>query len=174
MLKRIVSGLIPTILNRRLITWSILLLLILTLPLAACAGSPSALPNPTPAPEAFQLGELVISPSAVYPGDKIFIHANLTNTGGFEDSYSVELQINGVSEAVREVTMPAGETWVLSFSGPTETPGTYRVNLNELTGYFVVSESAEPLALSNFNSPPRILAPVVAKAALRAAVLHET
>ena len=154
MLKR-TFNLMPATVRRRVFALCILSTLILTVSLAACAG-----PTLTPAPSliqasgkaAFQLSRLRINPPEVTPSERVLIDVDLTNTGDIEGTYIVELKINDVVKVMKDVAIPPGETWRLTFRGPTETPGTYRVNLNELTGYFVVSKSAEPLALSNFNS----------------------
>ena len=50
MLKRMVSGLVPTTVMQRAVTSCILLLLVLTLSLVACAG-PTPTPTPTPEPK---------------------------------------------------------------------------------------------------------------------------
>jgi len=73
----------------------------------------------------------------------------LTNTGDTEDSYTATLYINNTAEAVREVTVPAETTLTLSFAGSPEIPGTYIVNLGDLTAQFVVRGSAETLILSS-------------------------
>jgi len=150
---------------RRIIAWSVLLPLVVMLFLGACAGptqtstpaltpapAPTLEPTPIPAPmltlepsvpAAFQITDLEIAPTVISPGQKVTISAKVTNTGDSEDSYTIELFLNDVAEVVREVAIPPGETRELRFSGFLETPGTYRVNLGELTEQFVVVESGE-------------------------------
>ena len=160
MLKRTVSSLMPTTLRRRIIALSMLLVLVLTLSLVGCAGPMPTLvptptqeptpiptleptPNPIPAPAAFQIADLVVDPAEVNPGEKVTIAANLINIRDTKASYTVELKINDIAEIVKEITVPAGTTRVLSFSGYLGSeliPGTYSVSLGERTGQFVVLE----------------------------------
>jgi len=159
MLNRMIPGLIPTMLRRRVIVWCILLLLVLTLSLVACAG-PTSTPvptlNSTPASAVFQITELTINPAEVRPGEGVNITANLTNTGDTEGSYTVKLFINNVAEVVSEVTVPAGTTRVLSYSASSEIPGTYIITLGERTEQFVV---VEPGKLTEPSNPKSNLAP---------------
>jgi hypothetical protein len=165
MLKRIMSGLLLTAVRGRIVAWSVLLLLVVMLFLGACAGptqtsTPAPTPSPTPTLEStpapsqiltlepsanptLQIADLAINPPQVSPGERATISANFTNTSDTEDSYTVELFINDVVEVVKEVTIPSGQTRELRFSEFFETPGTYRVNLGELTGQFVIVESGE-------------------------------
>lgn len=165
MLKKIVYGLLPTTVRSRIIAWFMLLPLVVTLLLGACAGptqtstpaptpapAPTLEPTPTPAlmltleppvPAAFQITDLAINPTVASPGQRVTISAKLTNTGDTGDSYIMELFINDVAEVAKEVTIPSGQTRELRFSEFFGTPGTYRVNLGELTGQFVIVESGE-------------------------------
>lgn len=155
MLKRTVSSLMPTTLRRRIIALSMLLVLVLTLSMVACTSpTPAPTPETTPppillSPTTLQITELAIDPAEVNPGERVLITANLTNTSDTEGSYTVRLFINNIAEVVREVTMPAGGTRALSFSGSMEIPGTYSVTLGERTEQFVVRESSETLILSS-------------------------
>lgn len=142
---------------KRIIAWSTLLPLVVMLLLGACAGptptpAPAPTLEPTPAPmltlepsvpAAFQITDLAINPTVASPGQRVTISAKLTNTGDTGDSYIMELFINDVAEVAKEVTIPSGQTRELRFSEFFETPGTYRVNLGELTGQFVIAESGE-------------------------------
>lgn len=152
MLNRMIPGLMPTMLRRRIIAWCIVLVLVLTLSLVACAGptsTPAPTLNSTPASAVFQITDLVINPAEVSPGEGVNITANLTNTGDTEGSYTVKLFINNVAELVSEVTVPARTTQVLSYSGSSEIPGIYIVTLGERTEQFVVVEPTELTQASN-------------------------
>jgi len=107
----------------------------------SCASE--AVPPP-PAPAAFQVAELAISPDEVTPREKVTITAKVTNTGGTEGSYTAELKINDVTEATSKVTVAAGASQLLSFVVSKDTPGTYRVTWGELTGEFVVVKPVPP------------------------------
>jgi len=156
MLSRMIPGLIPTTLRRRIIVWCILLVLVLTLSLVACAG-----PTSTPASAVFQITDLMINPAEVSPGEKVNINANLTNTGDTEGSYTVKLFINNVAAVVSEVTVPAGTIQVLSYSASSEIPGTYIITLGERTEQFVVVEPGKLTEPSNpeTTTPKSTIAP---------------
>jgi len=148
---------------KRIVAWAMLLPLVVMLLLSACAGltqtstpAPTPAPAPTleptpapmltlepPVPAAFQITDLEINPTVARPGHRVTISAKLTNTSDSEDSYTMELFINDVAEVAKEVTIPSGQTRELRFSEFFETLGTYRVNLGELTGQFVIVESGE-------------------------------
>lgn len=122
----------------------IILLAVIGLPLSC--GSSSA---------TFQTAELAINPVEVNPGVEIIITAQVTNTGGTEDSYSAGLRINDVTVTTAKVTIAAGASQPVSFVGALATPGTYKVTWIELigetevprlTGEFVVVEADETVA----------------------------
>jgi len=73
----------------------------------------------------------------------------LTNTGDAEDSYTIELRINGTAVLAAEVNVPVGETAEVRFSGREEASGTYVVSLGEASGQFVVVEPGETLLVSD-------------------------
>ena len=98
----------------------------------------------SPAPAAFHIAGLAISPVELEPGGEVTISAEVTNTGDIEGSYTAELKIDGVIEATTEITLAGGASQLLSFSVSRDTPGTYKVTWDELAGEFVV---AEPLPL---------------------------
>ena len=104
---------------------------------------------PTLTPTTFQITDLEIDPAEVSPEESFLVTANLTNTGDFEDTYTVELRVNNTAKLVTEVTMSAGETAVLRVFGHEEVPGTYILDLNGVTEQFVVRELAATLILSS-------------------------
>lgn len=144
MLKSTVSGLVPATIRRKIILWCILLLVVPISFLVGCAG-PTSTPTPTPPSglAVFQVTELEVAPAEIIPGEDVLITAKVTNIGDTTGDYTVELKINEVAQVVRAVTMAAGETRVMSFLGSMQVPGAYEVELGELTGQFVVLESAE-------------------------------
>ena len=141
----------------------------------ACANSapPTPAPNPEPAPAlvgtetpeltsesastlilattptTFQITDLKINPAEVNPGEEFLITANLVNAGDFDATQTIELTVNNSPRLVTEVTMPAGETGEFRVVGREPLPGTYIVNLGDLTAQFVVRGSAETLILSS-------------------------
>lgn len=158
MLKRMILGLVPTTVTHGIIAWCILLLLVLTLSLVACGGSsePAVTPEPTtkeapPASAAFQTTGLAINPAEVNPRVEVIITAEVTNIGGTEGSYTPRLRIDDITKASlptfypsKEVTIAAGASQLLSFIVSKDTPGTYKVTWDELTGEFAVVKPDEP------------------------------
>jgi hypothetical protein len=93
-----------------------------------------------PVPAAFECSLLTISPPEVDIGETVNVTILVANTGGQSGIYQVILKINGVAEADREVAVIAGASEQVSFSIARDTAGTYSVDVNGLTGAFVVKE----------------------------------
>ena len=108
-----------------------------------------------PAPAAFQIADLVISPAEVKPGEKVTITAEVTNAGGTDGSYTAKLRINDVTEATRKVTVAAGASQLLSFTVVKDAPDTYKVSWDELSGQFGVVKPAPPKPAPPKPAPPK-------------------
>lgn len=89
-------------------------------------------------PAHFTLSNLVIAPERVKQGESITISAVVTNTGEVTGSYSVVLKIKGTVEAIEEVNIGPGGSQRVAFDITKDTPGFYNVDLEGLTGRFVV------------------------------------
>jgi hypothetical protein len=98
-----------------------------------------------PAPASFECSLLSISPTEVDIGETVNVTILVANTGGQSGSYQVVLRINGMAAADREVALDAGTSEQVSFSTARDTAGTYSVNVNGLTGAFVVKEKLAPV-----------------------------
>lgn len=121
-------------------------------PAAPLIIEPAIITAPPPSAANLEIADLVVDPTEVQPGEQIIITAKLTNNSESEGSDEIELKINGVTQVVKEVTLPAGETQQLSFSGymmPGAEPGTYTADVAGLTAQFVVSEPPQTLLLSS-------------------------
>jgi hypothetical protein len=97
-------------------------------------------------PAAFTLTLVDISPGEVAPGEKVNITVSVANTGGMAGSHTVVLEINGVEEAEKRVTVAAGASEIVSFTVSREQPGKYTVMAGGLGGGFTVV--APPTALT--------------------------
>ena len=93
----------------------------------------------------FTSSRLSISPSEVYTGETVTISVLITNTGDGAGSYGVSLKIDGKVEATKEVTLNPGASEQVSFSIARDTAGTYSVDVNGLTGAFVVKKPVSPV-----------------------------
>jgi hypothetical protein len=107
-----------------------------------------------PKPAAFTLSSLAVSPTEVAPGEKVNISVSVANTGGTEGSYKVVLEINGVKEAEKSVTVAAGSIQAISFSVAKEKAGSYNVVVDGLSSSFTVVVPPVPPKPPPVPKPP--------------------
>ena len=91
-------------------------------------------------PASFTVTDLSISPAEASAGETVTISAIVTNTGDLTDAYEVTLKIGGVAVEFREVELVGGESKTVSFSVVLNVAGTYAVEIETLSGSFVVRE----------------------------------
>ena len=104
-----------------------------------------------PAPAAFSVTNLSVTPLEVEPGETVTIAVLVANTGGEAGSYQVTLVINDLVEATKEVTVRAGLSKEVTFSVTKEEAGSYTVTVDGLSGSFTVVTvvvAPEPAAFS--------------------------
>jgi hypothetical protein len=89
-------------------------------------------------PANFSVSNLVIAPERVKQGEGTMVSAVVTNNGEISGNYSVVLKIKGTVEGVQEVQLGPGGSQRIAFNVTKETPGFYSVELEGLTGRFVV------------------------------------
>jgi hypothetical protein len=89
-------------------------------------------------PAEFQLTEFTVNPSSVVADEVVAISVRVTNVGEARDSYSVELKIDDDAVDTRDVTLPGGATWIVTFEATETYPGTHTVEVGELSGSFTV------------------------------------
>jgi len=99
---------------------------------------PTPASTPAPAPASFTISDLSITPNEVRPAEGVTISALVTNTGGSDGSYTVVLQINGLEERTKEVTIGAGKSETVSFTIARDIEGVFVINVNGKTGQFTV------------------------------------
>jgi hypothetical protein len=117
------------------------ILFILSSVIFSCA-QPAAEP---PAETAtFTPGNLVITPTEIYPGDTISISVYVQNTGNKAGSYTAELRINGTAETSQTVTVDASASKQVVFTITGKEPGEYTVDVNSQTAKFTVLASEMP------------------------------
>lgn len=105
-----------------------------------------------PKPAAFTLSLVGISPSEVAPGEKVTITVSVANTGGRDGSRSVVLEINGVKEDEKTVTIAPGASKEVTFTVVKDQPGKYSVMVGGLGGGFtVVAPPSLPAAPAAFS-----------------------
>jgi hypothetical protein len=89
-------------------------------------------------PANFSVSNLVISPERAKQGESVIISAMVTNNGELPGNYSAVLKLRGAVESTEEIDLSPGESRKLAFKIAKTAPGFYNVELEGLTGRFVV------------------------------------
>jgi hypothetical protein len=89
-------------------------------------------------PPNFTVSNLIIAPERAKQGENIIISAMVTNNGELPGTYSAALKLKGAIESTEEIDLGPGENRKISFKIAKTTPGFYNVELEGLTGRFVV------------------------------------
>lgn len=89
-------------------------------------------------PANFTVSNLVIAPERAKQGENIIISAMVTNNGELNGTFSAALKLKGAIESTEEINLGPGENRKISFKIAKTTPGFYNVELEGLTGRFVV------------------------------------
>jgi len=106
-------------------------------------------------PPAFTLSDFSVSPSTVNPNKPVTVSVKVTNPGVISNSQTLNLKIDGVIEASKEVILPAGASETVSWTVKKGDLGTYEVNVSGKTGSFtVVAEEVEEGEEEEEPSPP--------------------
>ena len=111
-------------------------------------------PVPPEAPASFECSSLSISPVEVNVGETVSISVLVANTGEEEGSYATTLKINGVVEANKDITLDAGASEKVTFILAKDIAGSYSVEINGLSGSFIVREEQEPVSPVTPPAPP--------------------
>jgi hypothetical protein len=121
---------------------------------AIIAPCPAVLPT---APAAFALSNLSIQPAEVQPEESVTITVSVVNTGGMEGSYTVVLNIKGVKEAEKRITLAGGNYQSVSFDVSREDAGSYSVVTDGLSGSFtVLAPPSVPPPAAPAPAPPPV------------------
>ncbi len=98
-----------------------------------------------PTPASVSLSNLRIEPQHVHPNETVTISVSVANIGNSQGSYNVVLNINGVQEEAKSVTMAAGDSKSVTFSVIRENVGSYTVTVDGLSGSFTVTQAEAEL-----------------------------
>ena len=115
-----------------------------------------SIPELEAAPASFIISDLSVTPSEVVPGQEVIVSAVVTNNGGSEGKYNIVLKVNGTEEGQKEVTLGAGDSQEVSFELVKNVAGLYEMEVNGLTGSFVVEEAV----VAPLPSPAQPLLPI--------------
>lgn len=102
-------------------------------PQASTPPSPQAL-----SPGSFSVSALDVGPRTVETLETVTVSAVVTNNANRVGSYTAILSVNGVSEATREITLGPGVSERVSFTISRAAPGTYKIEINDLSDTFIV------------------------------------
>ncbi len=103
----------------------------------------------------FRISEFDISPGEVDIRQAVTIHALVTNTGNREGTYQVTLEIDNKAVETQKVTLTAGAKYTVIFKISEDIAGIYSVNINGLSGSFIVKPAATPeLESASTPTPP--------------------
>jgi|GEM_PF-3445517 len=113
----------------------------------------------------FKVTSLTIDPPEANTGVQVNATAKVTNTGIDQDSYTPKIRMDNVTggsltsfQYLKDIDIPAGETELLSFVIPSETPGRYKVTWGELSEEFMVVK-ADKNDTGNYNATAKVAAP---------------
>lgn len=95
----------------------------------------------------FEFSNLVISPLEVKMGKDVMITLDASNTGKAAGDYNIDLMVDGNLTGSQEVTLAVGNSTTIEFIVVKDEPGTYLVEVNGLSGTFVVLEKAGGTAI---------------------------
>jgi len=93
---------------------------------------------PSPQPARFEVSNLTINPNQAQPGQPIAISLIVTNNGGTAGSYQLQLRIDGVVRAVREITVSPGSSEAVNFEVSDLAAGEHQLEVAGLTSQFSV------------------------------------
>jgi len=102
-----------------------------------------------PTPAKFSVTSLDLNSAQVEPGQEVLVTVNVTNIGGCEGSYALNLTINGAVEQTKTVTLAPLASDTVTFTVTKEEPGSYTISVDGLTKEFSVAALA-PSWLSQY------------------------
>ena len=111
----------------------------------------------------FITNNLEIDPIEVTKGESVTISVIVSNTGDLFGSYEVSLLIDDSVVQTKEIALNGGDMQEISFQGPTDTAGEFKVSIDGLSGSYDVKapssptkedETSEKLEISSFDVTP--------------------
>ena len=88
-----------------------------------------------------RVSNLSINPAKSKIGGTISISINATNVSDLPGTFTITLKVNDAVEEMKNVTLSAGESSIVTFELTRGTVGTYTVEVDGLTGSFTVEEA---------------------------------
>lgn len=100
--------------------------------------------NETASQPAIEVSDATVSDTEIYLDETLEITGTIENEGDAEGTFYAELRIDGTIIETKEVTVGAGETESVTFSGTFGEPGEYEVGVNDARAGTVVVERRPP------------------------------
>ena len=110
-------------------------------------------------PAAFSVSGLTITPGTAGMQQTITITVLVSNTGNIAGTYLVALKIDGTTTAVQQLPLNSGTSRTVVFTTSQDTPGTYQVEIDNLSGSFTVGTTSLPPIPAAFVTSLLIVAP---------------
>ena len=95
-------------------------------------------------PAWFILSGLEVTPREVDIDDEVTIRVPVRNAGDAAGSYTLVLKVENQTVATREITLAGGDSQDVIFTLSQDVAGTYTIDVNGLSGEFVVKPAAVP------------------------------
>jgi energy-converting hydrogenase Eha subunit A len=113
-------------------------------------------------PAAFTASNLSVSPLRVKPGESATASVTITNTGGTQGTYKVNLKVNGAVEDSRDVIIAGGDSKNVNFTISKNQPGDYTISIDTLSATLTVQNpettTSTPVVKAKSSNVPFIIA----------------
>jgi hypothetical protein len=94
-------------------------------------------------PASFKVTDLTTTPAQIYPGKTVTLSAKVTNTGDLTGKLKVNLSINGTVSQTQTITVNGKASQILNFNVVSGPAGEYALDINGLSGRFLVVPEPE-------------------------------
>ena len=93
----------------------------------------------------YEVSNLIVEPSSTLAGEMVSVTVDVTNAGGTEDTYQINLQVNGVEESNKNISLAPDASQAVTFNLTRDVLGVYEITVDELKGEFTVVDLDEIL-----------------------------
>ncbi len=112
-----------------------------------------------PAPAAFSPSDLKISPTEANVGETVTIDVRVSNFGELSGGYTVTLRIDNLVEDTKYETLSGGTSRTVTFTTTKDVAGSYKVDINGISGTFIIKELSVPPAPATFTTGALSISP---------------
>ena len=118
-------------------------------------SAPESEPESEVSVAVFRISELDISPGEADIGQTVTIRALVTNNGDLQGTYQITLEIDNELVETQKITLLDGTSDIVTFKISEDIANIYSVNMNGLSGSFIVKPmtTSEP-ELAPISTPP--------------------